>query len=132
MEPLAALMVILEKLGQKGLKAKNHLVAVTDPHQGYLKTWADTEKVPCFEIPPGVGGRFTVLSQSGLLTAALAGIAALRAGCDLVTVAAPEKVAWVFNPKRWLALAAYFNCWIAHSVRAAGLPRTAASAKTSN
>ncbi|MBI4152274.1 NAD(P)H-hydrate dehydratase [Candidatus Woesearchaeota archaeon] len=29
--------------------------------------------------------------------AALAGLAALRAGCDLVTVAAPEKVAWTIN-----------------------------------
>lgn len=28
---------------------------------------------------------------------ALAGLAALRAGCDLVTVAAPEKVAWTIN-----------------------------------
>lgn len=28
---------------------------------------------------------------------ALAGIAALRAGCDLVTIAAPEKVAWAIN-----------------------------------
>lgn len=74
MEPLAALMVILEKLGRKGLKAKDHIVTVTDPHKGYLKSWADSEKITCFEIPPGVGGRFTVLSQSGLLTAALAGI----------------------------------------------------------
>ncbi|MBS3168932.1 NAD(P)H-hydrate dehydratase [Candidatus Woesearchaeota archaeon] len=29
--------------------------------------------------------------------AALAGLAALRAGCDLVTVATPEKVAWTIN-----------------------------------
>jgi len=28
---------------------------------------------------------------------ALAGLAALRAGCDLVTIAAPEKVAWTIN-----------------------------------
>ena len=27
----------------------------------------------------------------------LAGIAALRAGCDSVTIAAPEKVAWAIN-----------------------------------
>ena len=47
----------------------------------------------------GDSGRVLIIGgserYSGCL--ALAGIAALRAGCDWVTIAAPEKVAWAVN-----------------------------------
>ena len=51
--------------------------AVTDPAEAEYATWlgklADQEKWPRFSIPDGVGGRFSVLSEVGLVTAALIG-----------------------------------------------------------
>ena len=41
----------------------------------------------------------------------------------------PEKVACAVNPKFLDACAAYFNCWIAHSVLALGFPLTESGAK---
>jgi len=47
----------------------------------------------------GDSGRVLVIggSKTYVGAVALAGIAALRAGCDVVTIAAPEKVAWAVN-----------------------------------
>ena len=47
----------------------------------------------------GDSGRVLAIggSENYVGAVALAGIAALRAGCDVVTVAAPEKVAWAVN-----------------------------------
>lgn len=47
----------------------------------------------------GDSGRVLVIggSKQYVGAVALAGIAALRAGCDVVTIAAPEKVAWAVN-----------------------------------
>ena len=36
-------------------------------------------------------------SEQNVGSITLAGLAALRAGCDIVTIAAPEKVAWTVN-----------------------------------
>jgi NAD(P)H-hydrate epimerase len=47
----------------------------------------------------GDNGRVLIIggSEEYIGALALAGLAALRAGCDIVTVAAPEKVAWAVN-----------------------------------
>jgi hydroxyethylthiazole kinase-like uncharacterized protein yjeF len=47
----------------------------------------------------GDNGRVLIIggSEEYAGAAALAGLAALRAGCDIVTIAAPEKVAWSIN-----------------------------------
>lgn len=47
----------------------------------------------------GENGRLLVIggSEDYVGAPALAGLAALRAGCDVVTIAAPEKVAWAIN-----------------------------------
>jgi len=54
--------------------ASHHLVFTTDPERGALRQIAGQEDIPAFEVPPGVGGRFSVLSAVGLLPAALVGI----------------------------------------------------------
>ncbi len=54
--------------------APNHLVFTTDPARGALRQIAETENIPALEVPPAVGGRFSVLSAVGLLPAALVGI----------------------------------------------------------
>ncbi len=73
--------------------APKHLVFTTDPVEGALRRIADDEGIPAFEIPPGVGGRFSVLSPVGLLPAALVGIdvvALLRGARRALEAAAHE------------------------------------------
>src|SRR5262249_26977794 len=48
-------------------------VATTDPAKGDLLAIARQENYPVFEIPPNVGGRFSVLTPVGTLPSALLG-----------------------------------------------------------
>lgn len=54
--------------------AARHLVFTTDPVVGPLRAMALAEGIPTLDVPPAVGGRFSVLSPVGLLPAALVGI----------------------------------------------------------
>ena len=54
-------------------KARDHFAVTTDPEKGDLLNIARLEKYPIFEIPPNVGGRFSVLTPVGTLPAALLG-----------------------------------------------------------
>lgn len=53
---------------------KDGIVAITDPKKGELRRIATENKWPTFEVPPSIGGRFSVLTAVGLLTTACAGI----------------------------------------------------------
>jgi glucose-6-phosphate isomerase len=64
--------LLLDKFGPAGLQ--KHIVATTDPKQGVLRKIAADASLPCLEIPPGVGGRFSVLSAVGLFSTAMCGI----------------------------------------------------------
>ncbi len=64
--------LLLEKLGPEGFK--NQVIATTDPAQGTLRTIANEANLTSLEVPDGVGGRFSVLSAVGLLSAAVCGI----------------------------------------------------------
>jgi glucose-6-phosphate isomerase len=63
-------------------KSARHLVFTTDPNRGALREIAVRDGIVTLDVPPAVGGRFSVLSPVGLLPAALSGIdiAALLAG----------------------------------------------------
>jgi glucose-6-phosphate isomerase len=54
--------------------ARERLVFVTDPQKGALRTIARAETIAALDIPPSVGGRFSVLTPVGILPAALIGI----------------------------------------------------------
>ncbi len=64
--------LIRERAGERNIPV--HLAVVTDPAAGPLAELARDEGLTGFPIPPGVGGRFSVLSPVGLLPLALAGI----------------------------------------------------------
>jgi glucose-6-phosphate isomerase len=75
-ETIAQFLVIRERLlaqveedGYRG-----HLIFTTDPASGVLRRIAQQESIATLPVPPGVGGRFSVLSAVGLLPAALVGI----------------------------------------------------------
>jgi glucose-6-phosphate isomerase len=61
-----------QKVGVK--KASQHFVFTTDAQKGYLRELATKEKIPTFVVPANVGGRFSVLTPVGLLSAACTGI----------------------------------------------------------
>lgn len=71
------------------------MIAVTDKEKGRIRPVAKKEHFPCFTVPDGIGGRFSVLSQVGLVFASLAGlpISELLRGAKMVEKACrSEKV----------------------------------------
>ncbi len=55
-------------------RAREQIIATTDPAEGLLRQLSDQEGYRTFPVPPGVDGRQTVLSAVGQLPAALAGV----------------------------------------------------------
>jgi len=87
-ETMAQYLVVRERLAAATENAKDHLVFVTDPSKGALRDIANAERIPALDIPPAVGGRFSVLTPVGVLPAALVGIdtSALLAGAGELAV----------------------------------------------
>ncbi|MEM1312744.1 MAG: glucose-6-phosphate isomerase [Patescibacteria group bacterium] len=73
-ETVAQYAYFRAKIDNFGLNASDHFVFVTDPSKGYLRTVADSENIPSFEIPENVGGRFSVLTPVGLLVSVMVGL----------------------------------------------------------
>lgn len=74
-ETMAQYLVVRRWLEQAlGPAMTRHLVFTTDPGRGALREIATRDGIAAVEVPPDVGGRFSVLSPVGLLPAALVGI----------------------------------------------------------
>jgi glucose-6-phosphate isomerase len=74
-ETAAQFMIIRDRLEKAlGAKAKDHIVAVTDPAKGTMRQICDKAGYITLPVPDGVGGRFSVLSPVGLFSAAMCGI----------------------------------------------------------
>lgn len=58
----------------RGRRYADHIVAVTDPAKGTMRSICDAEGYETLPVPDGVGGRFSVLSPVGLFSAAMCGI----------------------------------------------------------
>ncbi|MBI5695383.1 MAG: glucose-6-phosphate isomerase [Nitrospirae bacterium] len=69
---LLAREAVTKALGKAALR--EHIVCVTDPEKGNLRKIVKKEKYRALEVPPGVGGRFSVFTPVGLLPAAVSGI----------------------------------------------------------
>lgn len=72
--------------------AREHFVITTDPVKGALRAIARAEGITAFDVPPEVGGRFSVLTAVGLVPAAVLDmdIAALLAGAARAVAAAEQ------------------------------------------
>ncbi len=97
-ESMAGYLVVRERLeAAVGATAlKDHLVFTTDSAGGALRALGKALDVRMFAIPPGVGGRFSVLSAVGLVPAALVGVdvkALLAGAVDMAKTIAATK-AW--------------------------------------
>lgn len=64
--------MLLDALGQDGFCRQ--VIATTDANSGTMRKIADASKLRTLVVPDGVGGRFSVLSPVGLLSAAVCGI----------------------------------------------------------
>jgi glucose-6-phosphate isomerase len=111
-ETMAQYLIVRDALeravGEAG--ARERLVFVTDPEVGALRRIARAEGITTLDIPPNVGGRFSVLSPVGLLPAALIGIdiaALLEGAADMTRRAASDEPAanpaGAFAVLQWLA-----------------------------
>jgi glucose-6-phosphate isomerase len=107
-ETMSQYLVIRERLNEKTTNPAAHLAFVTDPKKGALREIANAERIPALDIPPMVGGRFSVLTPVGLLPAALVGMdtAALLAGAkDIADRSAGDDLAK--NPAGVFAMLQY-------------------------
>ena len=90
-EPAIAFRLLRDHLvAQVGkAKARELIVATTDPGSGALRQMVEKEGYADFPIPPNVGGRYSVFTAVGLLPIAFTGIdtAALRDGAIACTEA---------------------------------------------
>jgi len=78
-ETMAQYLVVRAWLEEAlGPAVHSHLVFTTDPARGALRDIATREGIATLEVPPEVGGRFSVLSPVGLLPAALIGVDVLK------------------------------------------------------
>ncbi len=73
-ETMAQFLVVHDRIVSAKLDVGKQFVFVTDPKQGALRPLAQRLNVPALDIPPNVGGRFSVLTPVGTLPAALIGI----------------------------------------------------------
>ena len=53
---------------------QEHFVFTTDPEKGSLRPYAKQFGITCFDVPPDVGGRYSVMTAVGLLPALCAGL----------------------------------------------------------
>jgi len=108
-EPLALYALAKEKMEKLvGKNWQKHFVFITDPVDGLLRKMATDDKITAFEIPPKVGGRFSVLSAVGLVPASLVAldVTGLLRGAKLMR-GYIEKNKGIENPALLLAATQY-------------------------
>ncbi len=74
-ETMAQFLIIVKRLRDKlGRDYKEHIITTTDSEKGTLREITRREGFLSFEIPAGVGGRYSVLTPVGLFSAAMSGV----------------------------------------------------------
>ena len=74
-ETMAQYLVVRQWLEEQlGDAASRHILFTTDPARGALRELAARDGIATLDVPPAVGGRYSVLSPVGLLPAALVGV----------------------------------------------------------
>lgn len=73
-ESMANYLIVRGLLEKLDLPIKDHFIFTTDKHKGVLRQIADAEGIRTLTIPEDVGGRFSVLTPVGLLSAIAEGI----------------------------------------------------------
>lgn len=109
-ETMSQFLIVHARYTAAGLAPAENFVFVTDPRQGALRPLAQGLGVRALDIPPNVGGRFSVLTPVGILPAALAGMdvrALLDGAADMArrceSTELTRNPAGVFAVAQWLS-----------------------------
>ena len=108
-ETMSQFLIIYDRLkrGMGKTTLKEHLIITTDPKDGVLRRIVEEQDLTSLAVPPGVGGRFSVMTAVGLLPLAAAGvnIGDLLAGAGACQNEATDEVmnnpAYVFAGLNW-------------------------------
>ena len=74
-ETMAQFLIIVKRLRDRlGKDYKEHIITTTDSEKGTLREITRREGFRSFDIPSGVGGRYSVLTPVGLFSAAMSGV----------------------------------------------------------
>ena len=73
-ETAAEYLIVRKWLNDAGVNLRKHVIFVTDPERGVLRKIGREENLPMFDIPPDVGGRFSVLTPVGLVPLYMIGV----------------------------------------------------------
>ncbi len=73
-ETMSNFLYLRKKLKEETSDYRKHLIFTTDPKKGILKKLSEEEEIATLTIPPNVGGRFSVFTPVGLLSAFAEGI----------------------------------------------------------
>ncbi len=74
LEPMSLFFLCYEQLKKaRGSKAAQHVVAITDPHKGHLRSFCVEHGIQMLPLTPTVGGRYSIFTAIGLLPLALLG-----------------------------------------------------------
>jgi len=93
-ETLSQFIFFYDEIIRQGLNPHKHFIFITDPQKGFLRKLAKEKGFKCFELPEDVGGRFSVLSNVGLVPSYCFGvnIKELLSGADKIDKNSLEKV----------------------------------------
>jgi glucose-6-phosphate isomerase len=72
------LEIVVTKLTSAELDLKEHLWIITDPKVGEFRKFADENNIKTFDIPENIGGRYSVLTNVGLIPSSVFGIDTLE------------------------------------------------------
>ena len=73
-ETIAQFLFLRGRMENAGVDWRQQVTVITDPERGPLRELVREHDLRSLPVPPGVGGRFSVLTAVGLLPAALMGI----------------------------------------------------------
>jgi glucose-6-phosphate isomerase len=95
----------------RGEKIDKDILVITDPKDGVFRSFTNGTGCRSLEIPPSVGGRYSVLSACGLVTAAALGadIAALVTGAGEMKNYLASQTCMEENPALYLAAVNYLH-----------------------
>ncbi len=73
-ETLSQFIFFYDQVVKHNLNPHKHFIFITDPKKGFLRNLANEKGFKCLDVPEDVGGRFSVLSNVGLVPSFCVGV----------------------------------------------------------
>jgi glucose-6-phosphate isomerase len=110
-ETMSQFLWFRSKMEEAGGNVDGDILVITDPRSGVFRSYAGAKGCRSLEIPSSVGGRFSVLSACGLVTAAALGgdIKSVAAGASEMKNTLAGLAGLDENPALRMAAASYIH-----------------------